>query len=90
MLEFAFKFYYDDVSSKVAGGKSSKPENLKFGFDGTISWEEYDRIADNPNIAVQEVANMAKEFFNKTENNKIIKVEIINIETNEVIVSSKN
>ena len=90
MLKYSFKFYYDDGSSKVAGGKSSKPEYLKYDFDGTISWEEYDRIADNPNITVQEVVNMAKDFFNRWENGKIIKVEIIDIETNEVIVSSNN
>ena len=55
MLKYSFKFYYKDGSSKICGGKSSKPEYLKYDFDGTISWEEYDKIADNPNITAQEV-----------------------------------
>ena len=90
MLKYSFKFYYEDGSSKVAGGKSSKPEYLKYDFDGTISWEEYDRIADDKTITAQDVVNMAKEFFNRWDNGKITKVEIIDIETKEVIVTSNN
>ena len=88
MLKYSFKFYYEDGSSKIAGGKSSKPEYLKYDFDGLISWEEYDKIADDKSVTAQDIVNMAKQFFNKFENERIVKVEIINIETNEVVVSS--
>ena len=88
MLKYSFKFYYADGSSKVSGGKSASPESLKYDFDGAISWEEYDKIADDKSVTAQDVVNMAKQFFNKFENERIVKVEIINIETNEVVVSS--
>lgn len=85
-LSYSFKLIFNDGSNKVLGGKSSKPENLKYDFDGMLSWEEYYNFSDMERTA-QEVVNLAKELYNKHYNN-LVKVEIINIKTDEIIVSS--
>ena len=86
--KYRFKIYYKDGSSEVVGGKANAPENLKYDFDCMISWEEYDRIINNQNLTAQDVVNLAKKIRNRISNDQIVKCEIINILTNEVIVSS--
>ena len=88
MIKYSFKLHFKDGTSKLAGGKSNLPENLKYDFDGMVSWEEYNRIADDKTITGQDVVNMAKKFYNAFEEGNIIKVEIIDLHTNEVVVSS--
>ena len=79
--------YFEDGSSKVLGGKASTAENLKYDFDGLLSWDEYDKISAKE-LSAKEVADLAKKLYNAKNNNKIIRVEIVNILTNEVVVSS--
>ena len=90
MTKYSFKLHLKDGTSKMAGGKSNLPENLKYDFDGMVSWEEYNRIADDKTITGQDVANMAKKFYNKFEDGNIVYVEIIDVFTNEVVVRSDN
>lgn len=82
--KFSFKLYFRDKSTKILKGKASSPENLKYDFDGLISWEEYDRIS-NMDLTAKEVLEHAERIYNKKYNNQIVRIEVLNIVTNEII-----
>lgn len=84
---FSFKAYYKNGTTKILGGKANKPENLKYGFDGMVSWKEYNKISSTE-LSADEIVNIAKRLYNEKCNNEIVKIEIINTLTNEVIASS--
>ena len=85
-LKFSFKLNFKDGATKMVGGKSSSPENLKYDFDGMLPWEEYYSFSDSKRTP-QDVVNLAKVLYSKHYNN-LDKVEIINIQTDEIIISS--
>ena len=37
------------------------------------------------NLTSKEVLSYAKKFYNEKYNNQIVKIEIVNIETNEIV-----
>ena len=82
--KYSFKIYLNNNTSKVLGGKANTPENLKYDFDGMISWEEYDKVC-KMNLTSKEVLSYAKKFYNEKYSNQIVKIEIVNIETNEIV-----
>ncbi len=86
MKVYQFKRYYKDGTVELAGGKASKPEYLYGDLDGVVSWEEYDKISTS-NLTTQELLKIAISGFNKFSKptNPIIRMEIVNIETDEVI-----
>lgn len=84
---FSFKIHFKDGSSKILGGKANLPENLKYDFDGMLSWEEYYSFTDKERSA-KEVVNLAYKLYKNFYNDKLVKVEIVNIKSNETIVSS--
>jgi len=86
---FSFKAYYKDGTNKILGGKANIPENLKYDFDGLLSWEEYNKICSNQ-LSAKEVVDLAKKLYNVKCDNSIVNMEIINISTGEVVVSSIN
>lgn len=86
-LKFSFKLHFKNGSTKFLGGKASKPENLKYDFDGLLSWEDYHSFSDKERSA-KEVVNLAYKLYKNAYNDQIVKVEIVNIETDETIVSS--
>ena len=88
MKQYKFKKYYKDGTIELNGGRASKPEYLYGEFDGMVTWEEYDNIAKS-NLTTKELLKIALKVFNKTS--KIIKrIEIVNIETNEIIEYIEN
>ena len=85
--KYSFKLFFNDGRTKLLGSRASTPENLKYDFDGLVSLEEYYSITDRA-LSSKEVVNFAKKIYNSKYNNEISKIEIINILTNEVIVTS--
>lgn len=83
-LIYAFKFFYDDGSIELAGGRSSKPEFLYGSLDGLVSWNEYDKIATS-NLSVHELLTYAAGVFKNKWKKSFYRIEIVNTETNEVI-----
>ena len=83
MKPYKFKKYYEDGTIECNGGRASKPEYLYGEFDGMVTWEEYDKIATS-NLTTNELLKIALKVFSKTSKT-IKKIEIINIETNEII-----
>ena len=86
-LKFSFKLCFKNGSTKVLGGKASKPEHLKYDFDGLLSWEDYYSFS-NKERSCKEVVNLAHKLYSNVYDDQILKIEIINIETDETIVSS--
>ena len=86
MKPYRFKKYYKDGTVKLNGGRASKPEYLYGEFDGLVGWEEYEKIATY-DLSIQELLQIAMKGFNKFSNplNPIIRIEIVNTETNEVV-----
>lgn len=85
--KYSFKLFFNDGKTKLLGSRASTPENLKYDFDGLVSTEEYYYITDKE-WSAQEIVNFAKKFYNLKYNNNLVKIEIVNIETNEVMVTS--
>ena len=83
MKPFKFKKYYKDGTIKLNGGSASKPEYLYGELDGMVSWEEYDKISTS-NLSTDKLLKIALKGFNKASN-PIKRIEIVNIETNEVL-----
>lgn len=83
MKPYQFRKYYEDGTIECNGGRASKPEYLYGEFDGLIDWEEYDNIATS-NLTANELLKIALKVFNK-KSKKIKKIEIVNIETNEIV-----
>lgn len=82
-LVYCFKFYFNDGTNEICGGKASKPEYLYNDFDGLMSWEEFDKLSENkPDI--KETLKLAMTLYKKILKD-FYRVEIINIKTNEVI-----
>ena len=86
MKLYKFKRYYKDGTVELSGGKASKPEYLYGDLDGVVSWEEYDKIATS-NLSTAELLKIAIKGFNRFSNslNPIVRMEIVNIDTDEVI-----
>lgn len=86
MLPYKFKKYYKDGTISLNGGSASKPEYMYCEFDGVVSWDEYDKIATS-NLSTHEILQIAIKGFNKftKAENPIIRMEIVNIQTNEII-----
>lgn len=80
---YSFKIFYNNGENRVLGGRASKPEFLYGEFDGMVSWEEYDKIAASK-MTVKELLACASKVFKNTFKN-INRIEIINIENNEII-----
>lgn len=83
MKPYKFKKYYEDGTIECNGGRASKPEYLYADFDGMVAWEEYDNIATS-NLSIKELLKISLKLFSKNSK-RIKRVEIVNIENNEIV-----
>jgi len=82
-LIYRFKYYYNDGTSELSGGRAANPNNLWFDFDGLMDWDEYEELC-NKNLTTKEILEMAFEVYSGFLKD-FYRIEIVNDETNEVI-----
>lgn len=86
-LFYRFKFYFDDGISKLSDCKSENVLGLFLDFEGLMDMDTY-KSFDKKKLNEEQILLLAKECYPNLyafRNKKIIKIEIINTETNEII-----
>ena len=70
-------------NKKTPSRKASKPEYLYNDFDGLMNWEEFESLSGKE-LTIKEILKIAVDLY-KTQLKEFYRLEIVNIETNEVI-----
>lgn len=86
-LVYRFKFYFDDGTSRLSSCKSENVLGLFLDFEGLMDMDTY-KSFDKKKLNEEQILLLAKECYPNLyafRNKKIIKIEIINTETNEII-----
>ena len=78
---------FNDGTRKIVGGRSAKPELLYNDFDLFMSIDEFsDRLPEFKKLNLSDLIDMAYSFY-YDHNSNIVNLHIVNIETNEIIIS---
>ena len=83
-MNYRFKIYFKDGTSKIGGAKSDTAEGLYFDFDGLMDWDEYYKLYDL-NLNTKEVLKLAFKVYKNLYKKEYYRIEIINDKTNEII-----
>ena len=81
---FRFKIYFDDGTVDYCGGRGDTTFSLYNDFDGLMDWNEFNSLSDN-NMTVKKVLVLAMECYKKMYEKNYYKIEIVNLDNNEVI-----
>jgi len=86
-LVYRFKFYFDDGTFKLSDCKSKDTLGLFLDFEGLMDMDAY-KSFDKKKLNEQQILILAKECYPNLysfRDKKIVKMEIVNTETNEII-----
>ena len=88
-LIYRFKFYFADGTSKLSNCKSKNVENLYYDLEGILDVDTYKSLCKSELTTHQLLLLASKSYpsLYAFRNKKIIKIEIINTENNEIIDS---
>ena len=80
---YRFKFYYNDGTTKLSGGRGIRPTTLYNDFDGLMDWDEYEKLEEK-DMTPHKILEMAVDVY-KGFLPDYYRIEIINDETDEVV-----
>lgn len=80
---YRFKFYYNDGTTKLSGGRGVRPTTLYNDFDGLMDWDEYEKLEEK-DMTTNKILEMAVDVY-KGFLPDYYRIEIVNDETNEVV-----
>ena len=83
-LKYAFRVYYIDGTNKVLSSRAVRPEELYNDFDMLMPFEEYEKL-HSQNLQVGEILVMASKLYKNFLQKDFNRLEIINVDTNDVI-----
>lgn len=86
---YRFKFYFDDGTFKLSSCKSKNVENLYYDLNGILDIDIYNSLCKSELTTHQLLLLASKSYPNlyAFKNKRIIKIEIVNTENNEIIDS---
>ncbi len=82
-LAFTFRAFYSDGNAELFGCRAANPTDLVFDFDGLMPFDEYYNYIDSK-PSTHNILEKALNLYNH-DKNPILRMEIINVFTNEVV-----
>ena len=83
---YQFKFYYKDGTTEYVGGKGKSPTSLYNDFDGLMDWTEFYKLKEK-DMTTNKILAMAFDLYKNFLKKDYYRIEIVNLETNEIIDS---
>lgn len=92
-MKYCFKVYFNDGTKEFGWAKGDTPTCLYNDFDGLMDWWDFDNLTEE-NMTTKKELELAFEVYKNLFDKEYNRIEIINLETNEVVdyidMSEKN
>ena len=84
IMNYRFKIYFKDGTSKLNAGKGVRPTCLYNDFDGLMDWDEFNNLNEKDMTTKKEL-ELAFKVYKNLYKKEYYRIEIINDKTNEII-----